>query len=198
MIPAEFTGGWVRQGISIGDKPPGEDAVVWWLQAPTLHADLRVLLVDSGVDTSAGLTSFAGTTTWDGSALTWTRLVDLEGFDGTDTGVASWDGADLLESGTFSSGNGLTRYTERWVRLPGSEGPLWACHRDEERLVRAGNYAITIADRRPSGGAFTATAWQLVGDQWQVHHTLPGVPLASTPPGSVDVSGEWIVDELVD
>jgi hypothetical protein len=190
MIPGVFTGGWVRRGISLGDQPPVEDAVVWWLQAPTLHADLRV-----PNDGGEPLTSFAGVTTWDGTALTWTRAVDLEHYDGVDVGTVAWDGADLLESGTFEDDSGLTSYTERWVRLPGSEGPLQAMHRDEARLVRAGDYAITLDDLRSSGGPFVSTAWKRTPAGWRMHHTLPGMPLAPTPPEPEGPLEGWTVDE---
>lgn len=177
MIPREFTGGWFRRGISLDGEPPVEDAVVWWLQAPVQHADLRVPL------TSGTPTSFAGVTTWDGSALTWTREVDLEYFDGIDVGTTAWDGADLLESGTSENPDGTTMsYVERWVRLPGSEGPLWALRQGPLLVVRAGDYAITVVDERPAGGLFRSTAWSRCGSDWQVHHTLPGVPLAPAPP----------------
>jgi hypothetical protein len=187
MIPAEFTGAWVRRGISLDGQAPVEDSVVWWLQAPVRHADLRTSIASPGP-----LTSFAGVTTWDGSALTWTRHVDLEGFDGTDVGTTSWDGDDLLESGTFEGADGsTTSYVERWVRLPGSAGPLWALRCGDVHLVRAGDYAITVADERSAGGLFTATAWSLAGNDWQVHHTLPDAPLALAPPAPDGPTPGW-------
>jgi hypothetical protein len=188
MIPAEFTGGWARAGLSLDGGAFLEDAVVWWLQAPVRHADLRIPAVGTGPTTS-----FAGVTTWDGSALTWTREIDLEHYDGADVGTTSWDGADLLESGTFEAEDGSTvRYVERWVRLPGRTGPLVAqCH-GAVHLVRAGDYAITVSDERDSGGVFTATAWTRSENGWQVHHTLPGVPLAPVPPASGEAGEGWI------
>ncbi|MCW2785275.1 MAG: hypothetical protein JWP74_1792 [Marmoricola sp.] len=190
MIPAEFTGGWVRSGISLDGLPPVEDAVVWWLQAPVRHADLRLPVADQEPPTS-----FAGVTTWDGSALTWSRELDLEHYDGVDVGTTSWDGADLLESGTFQGDDGSSvSYVERWVRLPGSSEPLCALSQGAVRLVRAGDYAITVSDERASGGLFTATAWTLVGDEWQVHHTLPGVPLAPAPPAPDGHTTGWTAE----
>ncbi|MFL6059829.1 MAG: hypothetical protein ACJ72E_01265 [Marmoricola sp.] len=187
MIPEVFTGGWIRQGISLDDRPPAEDSVVWWLQTAVRHADLRV-----PHDPAGGSTSFAGTTTWDGHALTWVREIDLEGYDGEDVGTVAWDGPDLLESGTFESGNGPTAYTERWVRLPGSEGPLLSLRRGHERLLRAGSHAITQVDLRGSGGLFVATAWSLTQGGWEVHHTLPHVPLAPRPPVPGGETDGWV------
>src|SRR5690242_14155689 len=101
-IPDVFTGGWVRQGISLNGGPFREDAVVWWLQSPLIHADLRV--PKDGTDGTVGPTCFAGVTSWDGAALTWTRRLDLEEYDGVDIGTVTWDGEDLLEAGEFGNG----------------------------------------------------------------------------------------------
>src|SRR5690348_10458191 len=144
MIPEAFTGGWVRQGLSIDGGPFIESAVVWWLQTEEHHADLRIPM-----DRAAQPTSFAGVTTWDGSALTWTRQVDLEDFDGSDQGTMTWDGADLIESGTWVQPDGsATAYVERWVRLPGSLAPLESAQVGTSHAVRAGDFAITICDDR--------------------------------------------------
>jgi hypothetical protein len=176
-IPGEFTGGWVRNGIAFDGQPATEDAVVWWLQTPTRHADLRVPRGDSGTPMS-----FAGHTVWDGTALTWVREVDLDNSEDVDTGTTARDGPDLLESGSFEDADGTPRtYVERWVRLPGSEEPLWEFHDGSAYAVRAGEYAITLVDERPTGGVFRSTAWSVSGARWHVHHTLPGVPLAPTP-----------------
>jgi hypothetical protein len=176
-LPEAFTGAWMRNGISLDGGPFHEDAVVWWLQAPEMHADLRV-----PHDAAGPSTCFAGVTTWDGTALTWQRGVDLEHYDGVDSGIATWDGDDLLETGVFANPDGTTTaYVERWVRLPDSTGPLYAEERGGLHAVRAGAYALTISDDRPAGGPFRGTAWTWSGDRWMVHHTLAGAPLAIQP-----------------
>lgn len=175
-IPDIFTGGWVRRGISLDGRPFHEDSIVWWLQGPRLHADLRVAI------SGGPSTCFAGVTTWDGEALTWTRTIDLEHYAGIDTGTATWDGEDLLESGQFDNDDGtVTTYVERWVRLPGSSEPLWSQVQDDVYAVRAGAYALTICDRRPRGGSFLGTAWELTSGRWTVHHSLPVPELAVSP-----------------
>lgn len=179
-IPEVFTGGWVRQGISLDGGPFREDAVVWWLQGPVIHADLRVPRVPT--TTTVGSTCFAGLTSWDGAALTWTRKIDLEKYDGVDTGMATWDGEDLLEAGEFDNGDGTTTsYVERWVRLADSTDTLWVEERDGLCAVRAGVYALTISDEREKGGGFHGTAWIWSGDDWTMHHTLADTSPAPSP-----------------
>jgi len=176
-IPDVFTGGWVRRGISLDGGPFREDAVVWWLQTPSIHADLRVPR-----DADVGPTCFAGVTSWDGSALTWTRRLDLEQYDGVDTGTATWDGEDLLEAGELDNGDGTrTTYVERWVRLRDSADPIWAEERDGLIAVRAGAYGLTVVDARAAGGGFQGTAWLWTDGHWAVHHTVPGAPPAPSP-----------------
>src|SRR5690242_18681980 len=118
-VPAPFTGGWRRVSMAVGDEPPAESMDVWWLQAPTQHADLRTPL-QGGTGDDAVL-SFAGTTTWDGAWLTWTPDLTLVASDEPDTGLISWDGADLMEAGTFTADGSTVPYVERWRRLPDSD-----------------------------------------------------------------------------
>ena len=161
-IPAVFTGGWVRDGISLDGGPFREDSVVWWLQGPVMHADLRI-----SQDGGGPSTCFAGVTTWDGTSLTWTRMVDLEHYAGVDSGVATWDGDVLVESGVFVDPDGTTtRYQERWVRLPDSASPLCTEEHEGVYAVRTGNYAITLSDERDAGGPFRGTAWIWSGGRW--------------------------------
>jgi hypothetical protein len=198
MIPAEMTGGWVRNGIAVGGAQPTEPAQVWWLQAPSRHADLRV--PHEGTN---GLMCFAGTTTWSEPSLTWVPEVQLEASGFEDTGVCTWDGADLLEAGTFSEGSREVSYVERWQRLPGSDGEQLALSTEGGRLVRTGDYALTVLDTRASGGDFACVAWVLRDSGWVVDHCWP--PGAQAPPPPAEVGQEpvvtladgrsWTVDE---
>jgi hypothetical protein len=197
VIPAEFTGGWIRTSISRGSAPPGEDMIVWWLQSASRHADLRMPLTPGGE-----VTSFAGTTVWTAPSLTWIPDLELVPSDFRDTGVVSWDGADLLEAGTSFTGVG---YVERWRRLPDTAGPLLALRKSAGRLVRTGSLALTVVDERPAGGAFSAVAWRLTDHGWTVEHRWPDDASAPPPPTSADLSAGssvvlddgalWTVDE---
>jgi hypothetical protein len=192
VIPAEFHGAWVRHGISVGGASDSEDMIVWWLQAPSLHADLRTPMTGDGE-----VICFAGTTSWDGHALTWTHDLDLAPSGTADVGTVAWDGADLLESGSCEQDGRAVPYTERWRRLPGG-GPLWALRSATGRIVRAGKYALTVVDGRESGAEFTATAWLLEGDRWEVHRAWPKGAQQAQPPYSLDdLPAGWTIDESV-
>lgn len=201
MIPAELTGGWVRHGMAVDGGEPTEPAVVWWLQAPSAHCDLRV--PHEGTD---GLMAFAGTTTWAEPALTWTPALELDPSAFEDVGVVSWDGPDLMEAGSWTDDGREVPYVERWRRLPGSEGAQWALSCDVGRLVRTGRYALTLLDERAAGGPFSAVAWVLAEHGWVVDHELPGSaalppPPLSVPAGAAEVvlgdGRAWAVDEQV-
>jgi hypothetical protein len=202
MIPVEMTGGWVRKGIALDGAEPVEDALVWWLQAPSKHCDLRVAF-----DTSSGakgLMSFAGTTTWADPALTWSPEIELNPSSSEDVGVITWDGEDLMEAGTLVDGEREVSYVERWRRLPRSDGELLALSCPHGRLVRTGHYALTIVDERRTGGAFAAVAWRLQDGGWTVDHCWPTGVTAAAPPSAItdgdrtvllDDGVEWTIDE---
>jgi hypothetical protein len=188
VIPAEFTGGWVRASISLDGSAPFEDTLVWWLQSSAAHADLRVPHSQLNGTTGGEVISFAGETVWTSDSrnvpsLTWIPALELVPNDFPDTGVVSWDGADLLEAGVC----GGVPYVERWQRLPGTAGPLQALSRPGGRLVRTGALALTIVDDRATGGAFNAVAWRLVDDAWVVAHRSCADALAPAPPTAVDL-----------
>jgi hypothetical protein len=188
VIPAEFTGGWVRASISLDGSAPFEDTLVWWLQSSSAHADLRVPHSHLDGATDGEVISFAGETVWTNDfrnvpSLTWIPALELVPNEFPDTGVVSWEGADLLEAGV----SGEVSYVERWQRLAGTSGPLQALSRPGGRLVRTGSLALTIVDDRASGGAFNAVAWRLVDDAWMVDHRSSADASAPAPPTAVDL-----------
>jgi hypothetical protein len=196
VIPAEFTGGWVRASIALDGSEPFEDTLVWWLQSTSLHADLRVPFSGDGE-----VISFAGETVWDEPSLTWIPALELVPNEFPDTGVVSWDGADLLEAGV----SGEVSYVERWQRLPDTLGPLQALSKPGGRIVRTGALALSLVDSRDSGGAFDVVAWRLVDDAWTVDHRSAPDASAPAPPLAVDLTigtsvllddgALWTVDE---
>lgn len=201
MIPAELTGGWVRHGMAVDGGEATEPAVVWWLQAPSAHCDLRV-----PHEGAAGLMAFAGTTTWAEPALTWSPALELDPSAFEDVGVVSWDGPDLMEAGSWTDGGREVPYVERWRRLPGSEGEQLALSCAHGRLVRTGRYALTLRDDRAAGGGFSAVAWVLGDGGWEIDHELPGSgpvppPPLTVPQGATEVvladGTTWAVDERV-
>jgi hypothetical protein len=201
MIPVEMTGAWLRVSISLDGAAPGEESLVWWLQAPTRHCDLRVPLEPgSGV----GVMCFAGTTSWADQSLTWTPDLELDPSIDEDIGVITWDGDDMLEAGTFDDNGRIVSYVERWRRLPDGDGIQLALSSPGGRLVRTGPYALTIVDERPAGGSFAAVAWTLQDGGWTVDHSWPAGATAPAPPSAItdgdptvllDDGTEWIIDE---
>jgi hypothetical protein len=192
-------GGWIRSGIAIDGGVEAEDTLVWWLQAPSKHCDLRVAY--SGTE---GLMSFAGTTTWAESRLTWTPEIALDPSIFEDIGVITWDGADMMEAGVYYEDGREVGYVERWKRLPGSEVDLLALSNDRGRIVRTGSYALSLVDERPHGGVFAAVAWTLSEDEWTVDHCWPADAVAPAPPLFIPDEGDsvvladgtkWITDE---
>lgn len=189
MIPAEFTGGWVRASITLDGSAPFEDALVWWLQSSSAHADLRVPFAAGGE-----VIAFAGTTVWssdseDVPSLTWLPALALVPNEFPDTGLVSWDGTDLIETGTA----GEIAYVERWQRLPETAGPMQALSRPGGRLVRTGSLALSLVDERESGGSFNAVAWRLVDETWTVHHRSSEAATAPAPPTAVDLAAGTLV-----
>ena len=202
MIPAEFTGGWVRASMSLDGAAPFEDTLVWWLQSSTKHVDLRVPIEAGEV------ISFAGTTTWEAPSLTWVPELQLVPSEFPDTGIVSWDGEDLLEAGTFLIDGAEVGYLERWQRLPQTSGPLQALSRPGGRLVRTGVLALSVVDERDCGGVFNAVAWRLSGDAWTLDHCWPADASAPKPPRpaaelaagdtvALDDGADWVVDEAL-
>jgi hypothetical protein len=200
VIPDEFTGGWVRVTIALGDAPPHEDMLVWWLQAASRHADLRTPLNGDGERVA-----FAGTTVWDQPSLSWLPALELVPSGFPDTGVVAWDGTDLLESGTTVVDGAPVPYVERWRRLPDTATPLLALSRPGGRLVRTGNLALSMVDARPAGGEFHAVAWRLDTGGWTVDHAWPSEVQAPPPPPDPGLEAgtsvvlqdrlKWFVDE---
>jgi hypothetical protein len=196
VIPAEFTGGWVRASISLDGSEPFEDTLVWWLQSTSAHADLRLPFSGGG-----DVISFAGETVFTDPSLTWIPALELVPNEFPDTGIVSWDGVDLLEAGVA----GAVSYVERWQRLPDTLGPLQALSKPGGRIVRTGSVALSVVDQRESGGAFNAVAYRLIEDVWAVDHRSAADASAPAPPLAVDLGvgtlvllddgALWTVDE---
>jgi len=189
VSPDEFTGGWIRVSIALGNAAPLEDMLVWWLQSTSRHADLRVPLEAEGEGVA-----FAGTTVWEPPSLTWLPALELTPSGFPDTGVVSWDGEELLERGTTVIDGVSVPYLERWRRLPDTSAPLLALSRPGGRLVRTGNLALTLVDERPGGGEFHAVAWRKHAGGWMLDHCWPPAAKAPPPPPDCDlIAGTSVV-----
>ncbi|MFN0030201.1 MAG: hypothetical protein ACKV2O_23870 [Acidimicrobiales bacterium] len=114
---------WRRRSLALDGGPPTETQHVLWLQAGEGFADMRVPLEDTDPQPMSAPLSFAGVTTWDGTALCWHRDLDLHQVIEADEGSITWDGEDLIETGIFTFGGQPTPYVEVWRREAGATTP---------------------------------------------------------------------------
>lgn len=150
-IPDELLGVWRRESIQlIGapgiDSAPFETAEVYWFQARSRFADLRIPR-RSGVPLSDA-EAFGGTQTWQPPSLRFHHALDRSGKPGADQGDLSWDGATLVEHGTFEVDGEHCQYVERWTQTIASTGRdirVWEGVSDEGVLK---GLAIRIADQQ--------------------------------------------------
>ena len=158
-------GAWTRQSASIGGGPRFETQRVVWLQAGTCYADLRVPL-----HPAADTRCFTGRSGWDGERYRWTHHLDLEGDApaADDVGDLGWEDGALVERGMWPTGAVAVAYEERWIPLPGPRMPYLALEAPGCSLVRVGDHALTVTDRRPDGGPFSACYRVLDGGHWQI------------------------------
>jgi hypothetical protein len=160
-LPKQFVAAWERTELVVdGDRVPGAGRAVW-VEAGIAYVDVR------GPGGFASATTFAGTTTWEEPYLAWAHAIDAEpGEDeGTDRGLITYDGDDLIESGEVIAGRTIT-YSERWHRLPGSPGVVLAASTDGGMAVRVGHHASVVVDRRATGGAIAARYSSWDGSAW--------------------------------
>lgn len=165
-LPAWARGAWRRTGLARGAGPEEPDGDVVWLQAGTGFADLRT----GGSEERA----FAGTTRWDGAALTWQHAVHWPpAAPLVDTGrverTRDPDGVDVLvETGTWPGPDGIPQaYRERWRRV--GDGPARAHHAAGAHLVVVGVHAVAVG---PAG----ARRWERGATGWAVRATLGDPP----------------------
>jgi hypothetical protein len=128
-VPAAYLGVWHR---TLLETPSGRDvrSLVWWLQTPRWHADLRIPTGRpdySGVSSLAECSDtqlawlatqqgFCGITQVDGDRCTWHRQMDFQPANGSrDVGRMMFDGERVIETGVEAD------YREIWERLPSSQ-----------------------------------------------------------------------------
>jgi len=129
-VPDSYRGVWRR---SLLQTPQGSDSgtLVYWLQTPRWHADLRLpadrpdfsgvsCLEDCDDAQLAWLATqqgFCGVTQVDGDICTWHRRMDFQPANGKrDIGRMAFDGERAVESGIEAD------YLEVWELLPQSRG----------------------------------------------------------------------------
>jgi hypothetical protein len=184
-------GAWMRRSASIDGGPHFETQLVVWLQAGTCYADLRVPF-----HPDADQRCFTGRSFWDGDGYRWTHHLDLEAANGVssaaadDLGYLSWIDGALVETGVFPTPGGPVPYEEIWVRLPEGDGRWLAMERPDGCLVRVGDHAITVVDRRGAGGEFAACYRVLGRRGWGIEAAIGA---ADGLPGPDVIVDGWTV-----
>lgn len=156
-VPARLCGLWQRVSLETPDAPRDATTRVFWLQTPTLFADIRIpstravqpgraRLDDYACDELAALAQqdgFAGHTTLVGDRCRWERTTSFQPPTGfPDEGKLTFHGDEIVEDGIHLP------YREVWRRVPGSEGD-WIAERSGDRyLVAGGDWFLLVRARR--------------------------------------------------
>jgi hypothetical protein len=162
-MPDEFVGAWERVSVSLDGGPSADPARVVWLQGRSAFGDLRLPRDGAdGADLPYGTGSvprcFAGHTSFEPPNLRWSHTIDLAGelADKDDVGFVRWKDGDLVEEGTFLIDGIAVEYVEVWRRLPDCNGRVVEITDTGFVHVEVGDHALTIDDKRDSGGSFLA------------------------------------------
>jgi len=186
--PDLLHGAWTRRSVSIDGGPAFETQSVVWLQAGTRYADLRVPF-----HPDAAGRCFTGRSGWDGDRFRWTHQLDLEGpgpAAADDVGDLTWEDGAVVERGMFPTRLGDVPYEEVWVRLPGADGSWQVLEAPHACLVRVGDHAITVVDRRPGGGVFAACYRVQVSAGWRTELAIGD---GATLPAPGEAPRDWRV-----
>jgi Protein HRI1 len=159
-LPQEFIAAWARGELIVDGKPVEGAGRAVWVEAGTAYVDVR-----NGEGFASG-TTFAGLASWDEPHLTWAHAIDAESDGGADVGLMSYDGDDLIEEGEYFDDR-VVRYSERWVRLAGSDGAVLTASADGGLAVRVGDHASVIVTRAADGGGVAARYDCWDGSAWR-------------------------------
>jgi hypothetical protein len=144
---ASYIGLWKRETIQIGNSTPYENTTVYWLQAATYFADIRIPLTQPALPPEqnllelepaqllryAEITSFAGmieaTDTW----IRWHRQIDFQpNPHSIDQGQVHYEGDNLIEIGEFEADGMTQTYREVWVPQPGDREAFLVLELEQE------------------------------------------------------------------
>lgn len=156
-VPQHLCGLWQRVSLETPDAPRDTTTRVFWLQTPTLFADIRIpstravqrgraRLDEYSCDELAALAQqdgFAGHTMLDGDRCRWERTTSFQPPTGfPDEGKLTFDGEEIVEDGIH------VPYREVWRRVPQSTGE-WIAQRSADRyLVAGGDWFLLVRARR--------------------------------------------------
>jgi hypothetical protein len=160
-LPHQFIAAWNRSEAIVDGEVVTDAGRTVWVEAGPVYVDVR------GPGGFASDTTFAGTTSWIEPRLTWSHAIDADlESHGVDVGLISYDGEDMIEEGEYVDGR-VIKYSERWQRLPGGDGPVLAAVTDGGIAVRVGDHASVVVDARRAGGAIAARYAHWDGIEWK-------------------------------
>jgi hypothetical protein len=125
-----YIGLWQRASIQIGETAPFEDTTVYWLQAETYFADIRIpfnqpplsqplLSLDrDSLLPFTQISAFAGTIDYTTTWIRWHRQIDFSPSSDIDQGEVHFVGPNLIERGESTIDGKVETYTEVWVPQP--------------------------------------------------------------------------------
>ena len=165
-VPAWVQGVWRRDALRLEDGSVNDTARVFWVQTPTLFADIRVpgdrpdlsgraSLADCDDDAHLQLArqkGFAGSLRVDGRICRWRRPIDFQPPRPTaDEGAMFRQGRHMNETGLHAN------YLEDYTLVDDGGGRFLAleCREHRRLLVTAGNYFLFARGRAvdlPVGG----------------------------------------------
>ncbi len=165
-LPEKFIAAWNRSEAIVDGEVDVTAGPTVWVEAGSVYVDVR------GPGGFASDMTFAGTTSWVEPHLTWAHAIDSyvesDGEDeGGDVGLISYDGDAMIEQGEYVEDGRTIRYSERWEKLPGGDGPVLAAVTVGGIAVRVGEHASVVVDTRATGGAIAARYSHWDGTAWQ-------------------------------
>ncbi|NJR57179.1 MAG: hypothetical protein HC768_23245 [Acaryochloris sp. CRU_2_0] len=140
-MSVNYIGLWKRASIQLGDTDPYEDAIVFWLQAETYFADIRIPLSQPALAHQQSLLSldtpellkfaefqaFAGTIDATKSWIRWNRSIDFRPDPSrVDQGSVHFEGNNLIEMGEFEFEDEIQQYLEVWVPQSNDNSDRWS------------------------------------------------------------------------
>jgi hypothetical protein len=162
--PEWLTGVWERKAIWFGSAEPDDSTRVFYVQTPSLSADIRIPESRSDASNAIGLEDlpdtkleellaqegFAGGVETEDNIVTWQREIGFQPPTGIpDVGRCTLDEPYMIEKGIHLD------YTEKWQRIDDGNGQFLAMRIDADDkgpanqiLVVAGDHFIYARDRK--------------------------------------------------
>ena len=153
--PEWLTGVWVRKAIWFGNAEPDDSTRVFYIQTPSLFADIRIPASRSDASNAIGFEDLpdtkleellpqeglAGYVEAEDNIVTWQREIDFQPPTGIpDIGQCTLDKPYMIEKGIHLD------YTERWQRIDDGNGQFLAMQIDGDEGGSANQILVVAGD----------------------------------------------------